>query len=121
MTEIIKSFFQMKSWQESHKLVLLVYKASKGFSEDERFGLSSQIRRASVSVSSNIAEGFARRSKPEKINFYSIAFGSLVEVQSQLLIAQDLGYIGGVCFTKIADQTVLTKKLLSGSIRKLKS
>src|SRR3989344_224377 len=85
----IQSFTDLEVWRESHKLVLMVYKFTKNFPKNELFGLTSQLRRAVVSITSNIAEGFSRFSYKEKIQFYSIAFGSLTEVQNQLLISKD--------------------------------
>lgn len=77
----IVSFQQLDAWQEAHRLVLMVYKATKGFPPEERFGLVTQMRRAAVSVAANIAEGFKRRGLQEKIRFYNIAEGSLEEVK----------------------------------------
>ena len=79
-------------WKSSIDLVERVYKLSKQFPPDEKFGLTSQIRRASVSVPSNIAEGYCRHSQKETAHFISIAIGSLAEVETQLIIANKLGY-----------------------------
>lgn len=89
----IRSFTDLHAWQKAHELVLEVYKITKYFPREEQFGLTNQIRRASISVSSNLAEGFSRRSYKEKIQFYSMALGSTTEVQNQLLIAKDVDYI----------------------------
>jgi four helix bundle protein len=89
----IKSFTDLHSWQEGHKLVLAVYELTKKFPEDEKFGLVSQMRRAAVSVTSNIAEGFSRDSYADKKHFYVMSHGSLTELQNQLLIARDVKYI----------------------------
>lgn len=110
----IKSFTDLKAWQESHKLALLVYKSTEDFPNKEMFGLTNQLRRASVSVASNIAEGFARQHVKEKVQFYSTAKGSLVEVQSQILIARDIGYMTKHVFKEIADQTIIVSKLITG-------
>jgi len=95
-------------------LVLYVYKLTKQFPKDEQYILTSQILRAVISITSNIAEGFARSSKKEKKHFYNIAKGSLIEVQNQLLIAKDLQYISAKEFNTIAEQTVNVSKLLYG-------
>jgi len=87
-----KRFEELIVWQKSHKLVLVVYSYSKGFPKTEIYGLSSQIRRAAVSVPANIAEGFKKKTKPEKLRFYNIAQGSLEECRYYLILAQDLGY-----------------------------
>lgn len=113
----IKSFTDLKVWQEAHILVIEVYKTVKGFPREEIFGLTSQMKRASVSITSNIAEGFSRRSAKEKIQFYSIAHGSLTELQNQLLIARDVGYINEDRFKKFSQQTIIAHKLLNAFIR----
>ncbi len=86
------SFEKLEVWNLSRKLTKDIYIISKGFPEDERFGLTSPIRRSVISVSSNIAEGTARKSGKEQCRFTEIAFGSLMEVLSQIIISVDLGY-----------------------------
>jgi len=113
----ITSFTKLIAWQESHKLVLEIYKVVDDFPKKEMFILSSQILRAIISVSSNIAEVFSRVSQKEKIQFYSIALGSLTEVQNQLLIAKDLGYIPNFKFDLLADKSILVNKLINGLIK----
>ena len=113
----IKSFTDLRAWQEGHKIVLMVYKETKNFPKEEQFGLTNQLRRASVSITSNISEGFSRNSGKEKAQFYSMALGSLTESQNQLLIAKDLGYISTENFKNIADQTVTVSKLINGLIK----
>ncbi len=80
-------------WQKTHELVLLTYKLTKTFPSDERFGLTSQMRRASVSTGSNIVEGFKRRSVKDSLLFYNNADASLEELKYQYLVAEDLGYL----------------------------
>src|SRR3989344_3330038 len=92
-TEKIRSFLDLEAWKEGHSLVLNIYKITKGFPKDEVFGLSSQMRRCSVSITSNIAEGFSRNSYKEKVQFYLTALGSTTELQNQLIVAKDVGYI----------------------------
>jgi four helix bundle protein len=89
----IQKFTDLIAWQKAHRFVLEIYQLTKSFPPDERFGLIDQMRRAAVSVPSNIAEGFSRGTAKDKIQFYSIAKGSLTELLSQLYIAQDLGYM----------------------------
>jgi len=117
----IKSFTDLLAWKEGHKLVLLVYEAVKNFPANERFGLTIQIARAAISITSNTAEGFSRSSKKEKVFFYRVALGSLTELQNQLVIARDLGYIDGAIFTKLANQSVLVGKLIQGLIKSAKN
>ncbi len=117
----IRSFTQLNAWKEAHRLVLMVYRIVDSFPKKERYRLEDQIIRAAISISSNIAEGFTRRGKREKIQFYLISKASLTELQNQLLIARDVGYISSAEFDKIAEQTVTSQKLLSGLLRGVKN
>ncbi len=117
----IQSFTDLNAWKESHKFVLLVYRKTASFPKEEVFGITNQIRRAAVSIVSNIAEGFGRQSYKEKVQFYSIAQGSNLEIQSQMLVARDLGFLKEKDFQEIADQSIAVGKLLSGLIRATKN
>ena len=110
----ITHFTDLHTWQQAHKLVLEIYRITKKFPKDERFGLISQMTRAAVSITSNIAEGFGRVSNKEKTHFYSFSRGSLLELESQLLIARDLKYIEQVQFDLIKNLINETGKALSG-------
>lgn len=87
-----KDFTDLLIWQKAHQFVLQVYVATKAFPADERFGLTSQFRRAAVSVAANIAEGFKKKGRADKIRFLNIAQGSLEECRYYLFLARDLGY-----------------------------
>lgn len=117
----ITSFTQLDGWKQSHILVLHIYRIIKLFPKNETYSLTDQLKRASVSVSSNIAEGFSRFSNKEKLQFYYIARGSLTEIQNQLMIAKDVGYIDKETFDVVAEQTVRVYKLINGLIKKIKS
>lgn len=117
----ISSFTDLKVWQEGHQLVLEIYRLTRKFPKEEQFSLTNQIQRAAVSFTSNIAEGFNRSSWKEKSQFYSISFGSLSEIQNQLLIAKDLGYIPNTAFQSVAKRTVELSKMMSAFIKKTKS
>jgi len=116
----IKSFTDLEAWKEGHKLVLMIYKASESFPGSEKFGLTNQIRRAIVSFTSNIAEGFSRNSPREKVQFYYMALGSLTEVQNQSIIAKDLNYLSLQQHSKLLDQTVIANRLINGLIKSAK-
>ncbi len=116
----IKKFTDLKAWQEGHCLVINVYKATEKIPRTEQFGLTSQIRRAAVSITSNIAEGFSRQTRADKIHFYVMAHGSATEVQNQLLIARDVGYLKNEVFASLAEQSVVVHKIITGLIRSLK-
>jgi len=115
------SFTNLNSWKEGHKVVLQIYKITRDFPKEEVFGLVSQMRRAAVSVTSNIAEGFSRKGKNEKGQFYLVSLGSITELQNQLLVARDVGYIFADKFTEVANQTVVAHKLVSGLIKSIKN
>ena len=89
----IRSFKDLRAWQEGHRLVLMIYDATKLFPKDEQFGLTNQIRRAAVSVTSNIAEGFGRFYFKDKLVFFYHSRGSLFEVKHFLEISFRMGYI----------------------------
>lgn len=110
----IKSFTDLNAWKEAHKLVLMIYKITEEFPQKEIFGLTNQMRRASVSISSNIAEGFSRNTNKDKFQFYSMSQESLTELQNQLLISRDVKYIKSDEFKSIAEQTVIVNKLIYG-------
>lgn len=97
----IKSFTDLDTWKEGHKLVLLVYKAVKEFPKEELYSLCDQMKRCVISITSNVAEGFSRKSKKEKVQFYYTAKGSLTELQNQLLAARDVGYLSKENFQEI--------------------
>lgn len=115
--EKIKSFTDLNAWREAHKLVVMVYKATKAFPKEETYSLTDQMKRCSVSITSNIAEGFSRQSKKEKVKFYFTAKGSLTELQNQLLVAKDVDYLNKNEFKQIAEQTVTVHKLINGLIK----
>jgi four helix bundle protein len=89
----VERFQDLETWQQTHQLVLAVYQITRGFPPDERYGLTSQLQRAAVSVPANIAEGFKRLGKAEKVRFYNIAETSLEEVKYYFILAKDLAYI----------------------------
>lgn len=117
----IQKFTQLNAWKESHKLVLQVYKTTDKFPPKEKFVLVSQMNRCVISVSSNIAEGFTRQGKKEKIQFYYMAKASLTELENQIIIAKDLGYLSQEHFQSITAQSEVVGRLLTGLIRSIKS
>lgn len=89
----VYSFEKLEVWKESMALVNLIYKLTDAFPAEEKFGLSSQLRRASVSIASNLAEGTSRKTKKDKAHFTTISFSSTMEVLNQLIISKDLEFI----------------------------
>lgn len=116
----IKNFTDLNTWQEGHKLVLQIYEITKTFPKSETYALIDQLLRAVVSITSNIAEGFGRQGIKEKIQFYYLAQSSLAEVQNQLIISKDVGYINGEIFDNLWDQTIIVHKMLTGLIKSLR-
>ncbi|WP_017731034.1 four helix bundle protein [Nafulsella turpanensis] len=108
-------------WQVARKLVKEVYVQSRAFPKEEAFGLTSQIRRAAISVPSNIAEGCGRSSSKESVHFYFIARGSLYELETQLFLALDMGFLSHEAFESLIQQAERCKKLLNGFIRYFKA
>ena len=111
----IRNFSDLIAWQKAHQLALMIDKVSENFPTREQFGLSNQMRRASVSIGPNIAEGFGRGTAKDKTQFYLVALGSLYELQSQFYIARDLGYIGNDGLIKELSEE--TGRLISGLIK----
>ena len=117
----IQSFTDLRVWREAHKLVLMVYKETRNFPKEEIYGLTSQLRRSAVSVTSNIVEGFSRESYKDKLRFYYIARGSLIELQNQLLVARDIVCLNKKKFNQISVQSISVHKLLNAFISKTKT
>ena len=117
----MQDFRQLKVWQAAHGLALDVYKVTHGFPKAEIYGLISQLRRAAVSVSANIAEGSARRSDAATRYFLEIALGSATEVEYLLLLAHDLDLITESTQSGFNDRTQMIRKMLNAFIRRLKT
>jgi four helix bundle protein len=99
-----KSFEDLFVWKKAHEFVLSTYKATKKYPKEELYGLVSQMRRAAVSVPANIAEGFKKKSKAEKVHFLTIAYGSLEEICYYLILSKDLGYFDTLSMNVQADE-----------------
>ncbi|OGL66023.1 four helix bundle protein [Candidatus Uhrbacteria bacterium RIFCSPLOWO2_01_FULL_47_24] len=112
----IKSFKELGVWQKAHDLVLFIYKISQSFPEVERFGITSQLRRAAVSIAANIVEGFHRYTVHDSLHFYTIAQGSLEETRYHCLLAHDLGYIDNNNYQQLEDLITEVSKMLTAWI-----
>ncbi len=115
----MRDFRQFKVWEKAHRLTLQVYKITKIFPSDERFGLTVQLRRAVASVSTNIAEGCGRDSERELARFMTIAAGSASEVEYHLLLSYDLNYIEDEIYRELNQQVNEIKRMLNSFIQKL--
>lgn len=117
----ITTFKDLVAWQKSHAFVIQIYKNTNSFPDTEQFGLTTQLRRAAVSVASNITEGFGRRSAKDRSHFYDMARASLHEVQAQLLIAKDVDFLSNELYTVLEEKSQEAHRLLTGLINKTKS
>ncbi len=117
----IDTFKEIIAWKKSHELALSVYKITESFPKKEEFGLSSQLRRAAVSIPSNLAEGYKRRSGKDSVHFYNISEGSLEELKYQVLLAKDLEYINDDQFKQISEIADETGRLIYGWIKSQKT
>ena len=115
----LRSFKKLTVWQKAYKLALMVYRHSQKFPSTELYGLTSQLRRATVSIAANIAEGRERQHKKEFLQFLSIARGSLAEVETYLILVKDLNYINENIFLKLEEQRKEVGKLLRGLYKSL--
>lgn len=113
-----KSFRDLVVWQKAHQLVLDIYRYSDRFPAKEGFCLTSQLRRAAISVPANIAEGFKKRGRPDKIRFMNISQGSLEEVRYYLILSSDLGYGNS---TELLEQLDVVSRMLDGYIAAIKA
>ncbi len=115
----IRSYKDLVVWQRAFALGAEIYRLTAGFPNEEKFGLTSQLRRACLSIASNIAEGYGRGSRAEYLRFLRIARGSLYEVETQMLFAVELKFIVTEQFDSIAEMINETARVLSGLIRRL--
>lgn len=115
----MRDFTKLVIWQKSHLLTLKVYKVTKHFPKDETFGLTSQMRRSSYSIPTNIAEGSGRGTKPQFRNFLDIAAGSLSELHYQLILSKDLLYISETIFQELSYELIEIQKMLRAYMEKL--
>lgn len=117
----INHFTDLIAWQKSHQYVLAIYNISSNFPKTEDFGLTSQLRRAAVSITSNIAEGFDRKSNKDFSHFLIMARASLSETQNQLIIAKDLDYITYEVFDNLNRKSVEAHKVINGLLKALRT
>jgi len=115
----MRDFRELKVWQKAHSFVLDVYRHTKTFPSDERFGLSAHLRKSATSIPSNISEGCGRKSEREFARFLSIAAGSTSETEYQLLLARDLGYLDHGAYDHLNQLVNEIKKMLNSLIQKL--
>jgi len=112
----LKSFRELRVWQESYALCLDLYRLTRGLPKEEKYGLSSQLRRAAVSIPSNIAEGYGRKTTQEYIQFLYIAYGSECELETQVQLCRDLEYITPDTFDKVYGRIKGVERMLKALV-----
>jgi four helix bundle protein len=117
--KMLKNYKELKVWQRAYQLCIEIYKITKDFPKEELYGLTSQIRRSVVSVPSNIAEGYGRKTTQEYIQALYIAYGSISELETQILLAGDLGYIKAENLGKLKKDMGDVERMLMGLIKSL--
>ena len=117
----MKDFRDLKVWVKAHALTLETYRQTATFPKEERYGLTSQIRRSCASIPANIAEGCGRSGEADFARFLQIAMGSATELEYHFILAHDLGYLGESEFGSLADEVVQVKRMLTVLIRKLRA
>jgi four helix bundle protein len=117
----MRDFRDLKVWEKAHRLTLAVYKATNSFPIDEKYGLTNQIRRSSVSIPSNIAEGCGRNGEAELTRFLLIGMGSASELEYQMLLAHDLSFLSEQDHAKLNSRITEVKRMLASLIQKLRA
>ena len=117
----MQDFRQLRVWEKSHRLALEAYKVTAAFPKSELYGLTSQIRRAAVSIPTNIAEGCGRNTDKDFARFLQISMGSACELEYELLLSHELGLLDEQCHASLVGDVVEVKRMLSGFIKKLRS
>jgi four helix bundle protein len=117
----MQSFRNLKVWESAHLLTLDVYKSTSEFPREETYGLTSQMRRSSVSIGANIAEGCCRKGDVEFGRFLQIAMGSASELEYHLLLAHDLSFLEAFEYKRLLEETAVVKRMLTSLIHKLRA
>jgi four helix bundle protein len=117
---MLRNYKELEVWKRAYHLALEVYGLTKDFPGDEKYGLTSQIRRAAVSIPSNVAEGYGRKSTKEYLQSLYVAYGSICELETQILLAGDLGYLQDEPLQKLLKEIGDTERMLMALIKSLK-
>jgi four helix bundle protein len=118
---MLKSYKDLKVWQKAYQICIMIYKITKHFPNEERYGLTSQIRRAAVSVPSNIAEGYGRKTTLEYVQALYIAYGSHCELETQIMLSNDLGYIESDVSQDLQQEIGEVERMLKALIKSLRN
>ena len=118
---MLKNYKELKVWQKSYQLCLEIYRATNIFPKNEGFGLTSQMRRSALSIPSNIAEGYGRKTTSEYLRSLYISYGSTCELETQLLLSGDLGYLGKEDLSKLKREMGAVERMLKALIKSLEN
>ena len=118
---MLKNYKELKVWQKSYALCIWIYQTTGNFPAEEKYGLTSQIRRSAVSIPSNIAEGYGRKTTTDYIRFLYIAYGSLCELETQLLLAGDLNFLAVGNLEELKTNISEIERMLKALIRSLEN
>ena len=118
---MLKSFKELKVWQKAYQLCLNIYKDTGSFPADEKFGMTSQMRRAAISIPSNIAEGYGRKTIPDYVRCLYIAYGSICELETQTLLSGDLEYLNENNKVSLIDKIDEVERMLMALIKSLEN
>ncbi len=121
MASVVHSFKELVVWKRAYELVLEVYSSTGGFPRSEIFGLMGQMRRAAVSIVSNIAEGYGRGHRGEYVQFLRIAYSSTGELETQLMLSKDLRYLSNEKYERVSDLLLEAQKMLGSMLRRFDS
>ena len=116
---MLKNFKELKVWQKSYKLCLKVYKITKKFPKTEIYSFTSQMRRAALSIPCNIAEGYGRKTTPDYLRFLYMSYGSICELETQILLAGDLGYLEKENFSVLHSAIGEVERMLKALIKSI--
>jgi four helix bundle protein len=118
---MLKNYKELNVWKKSYTLCLYIYKVTKSFPKSEIYGLTSQIRRSAVSIPSNIAEGYGRKTTLEYVKFLYIAYGSVCELETQVMISGDLGYVETERLGELRGEIGDVERMLKAMIKSLEN
>ena len=118
---MLKNYKELKVWQKAYQICITIYKITKHFPKEEKYGLTSQIRRSAVSVPSNIAEGYGRKTTQEYMQSLYIAYGSHCELETQIMLSNDLGYIKPEDFESLQRDIEEVERMLKALIKSLQN
>ena len=118
---MLRNYKDLKVWQKSYQLCLAIYDTTKYFPKEERYSLTSQIRRSVVSIPSNIAEGYGKKTIPDYVRSLYIAYGSICEVETQILLSKDLGYLKNEASKTVQNKINEIERMLMALIKSLEN